>query len=225
MRSSIFIILSIIALASATQYVPIPNKPDGVGFGNINATLTIDAWYDLTCPDSLNTYQELLTALNNQTIAAYVNQIRINYHIMPLPYHYNAFYLAQVFKYVLEVKGSEAALVYVDQIFENQYLYYNAFNLTTTQIYQLIADNTSQYLSAYNVTSQEVLDSFNDYDYNGGARASYKLGSGLTVTGTPTIFANDAFVNDGQDLNASGWVDLILSVFDPQPDEELISSY
>lgn len=35
------------------------------------------------------------------------------------------------------------------------------------------------------------------------------------------MFANDALINDGGDLDANGWVDFILSVFVPQPDDEV----
>lgn len=69
--------------------------------------------------------------------------------------------------------------------------------MTTTQIYSMIAANTAQYLSAYNVTASDVLNAFNVSYYNNGARATYKLGSGLTVTGTPSMFGNNALINEG----------------------------
>lgn len=77
MRTAVLIAI-LVAVASATQYVPIPTKPDGVGYGLLNSTLIIDAWYDLSCPDSLYTYGELNTALQNSTLAPYLNDIRIN---------------------------------------------------------------------------------------------------------------------------------------------------
>lgn len=46
-----FIIFLLATTSLASQYVPIPAKPEGYILGN-PSTLIIEAYYDLICPDS-----------------------------------------------------------------------------------------------------------------------------------------------------------------------------
>lgn len=48
----LYITLLLAVTASATQYVPIPSQPDGITFGSRNASVLFEVYYDLTCPDS-----------------------------------------------------------------------------------------------------------------------------------------------------------------------------
>jgi hypothetical protein len=49
------ILFTIFALVFCNQYVPIPNKPLGVAYGD-SKKLIIEAFYDLACPDSKESF-------------------------------------------------------------------------------------------------------------------------------------------------------------------------
>lgn len=62
---SLIIVAILIGLVSTTQYTPLTNVYDGLSIGK-STTLVIEAFYDLLCPDSKESFfifQEVLTIL------------------------------------------------------------------------------------------------------------------------------------------------------------------
>ena len=110
------IIACILSLAFASQYVPIPTVYDGVHIGDAAATLHVEAFYDLLCPDS-----KASNALLNQVFSqATYPHVKFTYHLFPLPYHIQAYYAAVGTRFFIKKYGAEAAKFYINYVFLNQ---------------------------------------------------------------------------------------------------------
>lgn len=54
----VFLILGLVALSSCNQYTPVPDRPLGVSYGD-SKKLVIEAFFDLACPDSRDSFRIL----------------------------------------------------------------------------------------------------------------------------------------------------------------------
>lgn len=52
------VLLALVSLVFCNQYVPVPNKPLGVAYGD-SKKLIIEAFFDLACPDSKESFGQL----------------------------------------------------------------------------------------------------------------------------------------------------------------------
>ena len=97
---AIIIVLAILALAYADQYVPIPSKPYGFSLGDPDGTFHIQAFLDLQCtplntkgPDSKASFNTMMSVM--KTIDFRAKGIKFTFQHVPLPYHFYAFKLHQ----------------------------------------------------------------------------------------------------------------------------------
>lgn len=77
----------LISTAFAIQYVPIPDTPNGYVAKGATSKLVIEAYYDLVCPDSKESFETL------ERVMLDIGEDKFKYVIrmFPLPYHKAAF--------------------------------------------------------------------------------------------------------------------------------------
>lgn len=94
----LLIVGAVVVLAcvrAAEGQAPIPARPDGWAVGPPGAPVVVDMFLDLMCPDC-RADDPIITQLARH----YGDRVRIVYHVFPLPYHRNAFAMAQLAHYI-----------------------------------------------------------------------------------------------------------------------------
>jgi hypothetical protein len=137
MPSSFALSLLALALFYPCQHaqVPIPISPPGFtyGKGSANAHIQLDVFVDLLCPDSKAAYPAL------QDVAANLssNIFLLRFHQFPLPYHRNAFPIAQASETITHALGKDKFTLWMETVYKVQdrsYLYYNTIDKSLTLI-------------------------------------------------------------------------------------------
>ena len=201
-----FLILLIsLALAFASQEIPIPSRLDGVKIGRSNSTFHLEAHLDLLCPGSKDSFFNIVKVIQDYNL--FDTNFLFTVHIFPLPYHTFSFKLSIIEKFVEDIYGETLAFNYIKFVFDNQDSYSNSnlSNLTITQIEELIAENVSSYFKG-TIEKTEILAAFQNSSYDGEARISWKFGCHRSVAGTPTHFVNGVRLNDSWEMEYEDWV-------------------
>jgi protein-disulfide isomerase len=202
------LILSLFALsARSEQTMIITNTPDGYTMGGgYNAPIYIEAFVDLLCPDSWNSWMQLEPVFqhynlpNNQTI-------RFTLHLLPLNYHTYAFIVAQGLRIVVDNLQHPADIwTYINQTFYNQANFYaiNLTEFTGNQVYQNLTNFMNSILPAYSSYIANGLGYDNTQDVETRASWSYAISRG--VTGTPTFFLNGVYIDGADQYNTTQWM-------------------
>lgn len=103
------IIFLVVVLSLGEQAVPIPSHPDGLSLNSNVNSFVLEAYYDLLCPDSRDSYFNLMKVLNTTK-----NSVRFTIHFFPLPYHTYAHRAAIVERVIATAYGDSAAWDYVN---------------------------------------------------------------------------------------------------------------
>jgi protein-disulfide isomerase len=169
--TSILALVAVVFAGLVSAQIPIPNRPDGYGVGGpADAHVVIDMFLDLLCPDCKATWPIVL-----QVIQAYGTKIHFRIHTFPLPYHTNAFVVAQGLHVVANVtnRNLDAIYQYATKIFDNQATWYNdaTKTLTMPQVVESLANFTAQ---TGIVTKEKFLAGMASEDINFETRVSWK---------------------------------------------------
>ncbi|EGR28101.1 hypothetical protein IMG5_183230 [Ichthyophthirius multifiliis] len=205
MQKALYILITILFLfINCSQYISIPKKPDGVTIGNKNSQIKLEAYYDLQCPDSKHSNEQLNILFKEKT---YLQNLAFTYHYFPLPYHFNSYHLSQTLRFVYDKYGTQAAVEFTNKVFENQQNYDNnkTKTLNLNEIYQKIADDTQSFLKEYSIKSSDVIDALNDQNYNQETRQSWKIGCGNGVSGTPIFYLNGVRIDGAETFDVQNW--------------------
>jgi len=193
-------LLAVLVLGSAlaTQITPIPSKPEGFVLGSSNATVVLDVFYDHLCSDSRDSYPGLLAYWK-----ANQSWLQLRIHILPLPYHYLAFEVAQAGKYI-EQNYTTKFISYLEYIYANQATY---LSKAKSQVYAdslaTLAKDTS---AATGVSQDEVAKALATSDVNWATRVSWKFATSRGISGTPQYLVNGVFAPDASDNSSqSDW--------------------
>ena len=202
------------ALAACSQYVPFPPTPDGYSIGSSNPILWIEAWLDLACSDCQASYPIIYAALQSYNIKTNPD-LKFTAHLFPLPYHRNAFILAQGARIIGDnAVNQQDVWDYFNLIFTNQAQFSGASTYNTTQydVETNLSYIVSNALPQYNYTF--FLNGLSNSTYNSEARVSWKYGCTRGVAGTPTYFANGIMIDGAEDFNnTKNWTDFFDQFF------------
>jgi len=169
--TSILVLLAVAFAGFASAQVPIPNRPDGYGVGGpADAHVVIDMFLDLLCPDCKASWPTVL-----QVIQAYGTKIHFRIHTFPLPYHTNAFVVAQGLHVIANAtnRNLDAIYQFATKVFDNQEMWYNAAtaNITILQVVDSLATFAAQ---TGLVTKDKFLAGIASADINYETRISWK---------------------------------------------------
>ncbi|CAD8051999.1 unnamed protein product [Paramecium sonneborni] len=203
----VFLFLGIATIVLSNQYVPIPNKPLGVSLGD-SKKIIIEAFYDLQCPDSKNSFGILDQVLKQ----GYGSQFKYTIHMFPLPFHRTAFPESQAFAFLSEI-SSEAAYLFAQTIFDNQDLL--SESATQELTWQQILDKIAQ-IAKENVHPKYQYDEVKfaksllpGSDWNIKARYWWKYGTYRTISGTPVFLVNGVILDEAEEYTEEKWIELI----------------
>lgn len=90
----VLIALLVFAVSAKLEAIPsIPTTELGfTEFSSKDAVLRVDAYWDPTCPDTLNSAEEMNKAFANMDWETY--GLKLNILLFPLPYHRNSFQIS-----------------------------------------------------------------------------------------------------------------------------------
>jgi len=180
-----------------------PARTDGFVYKNhqVNSdTIIIEAFYDPVCPDSRDSWPPLKKALHY-----FGSHTWLVVHLLPLPYHDNAFVASRALHIVNNLNTS-ATFPLLEHFFKYQEKFYNAQtrNLSRAVIVEEIVKFATEVVgsSYYSV----IKSGFNDTKTDLKTRISFKYSTSRGVYGTPFFFVNGFLLHDnGSTIDFKGW--------------------
>lgn len=206
--TNVFVLLAVVLAGFVSAQVPIPSRPDGYGVGGpADAHVVIEMFLDLLCPDCKASWPIVL-----QVIQAYGTRIHFRIHTFPLPYHTNAFVVAQGLHVVANAtnRDLDAIFQFATKVFENQQNWYNGAtsNLSAIQVLDSLATFAGQ---TGLVPKDKFLLGMASDDINFETRISWKYTCSRGAVGTPTFLINGVVVSADASWSLADWK----SVIDP----------
>jgi len=227
-RFTLFVVLSTCFLVptAISGMVPIPARPEGLELsGQGNSSIVIEAYLDLLCPYSAQSYPALLGLTQH-----YTNQeLQIRIHLFPLPYHTFSFvvnsgahfiqslpqYTAGVIQNSVNEKVSDGSnadklvFKYIQLMFDVQEKYSGkaAEDLAYNKVVALIANDME---AAGLCKASTMSDGLRSSKVNDLQRVQWKVGCSRGIAGTPSFFINGVLVDDIEpDWKLDQWKKLI----------------
>ncbi|XP_050267748.1 uncharacterized protein LOC126712463 [Quercus robur] len=199
---SFFMFLVFYVVNVGAQTLP-PARTDGFVYKNhqVNSdTIIIEAFYDPVCPDSRDSWPPLKKALHY-----FGSHTWLVVHLLPLPYHDNAFVASRALHIVNNLNTS-ATFPLLEHFFKYQEKFYTAQtrNLSRAVIVEEIVKFATEVVgsSYYSV----IKSGFNDTKTDLKTRISFKYSTSRGVYGTPFFFVNGFLLHDnGSTIDFKGW--------------------
>ncbi|XP_019414673.1 PREDICTED: uncharacterized protein LOC109326442 isoform X1 [Lupinus angustifolius] len=194
--------LLILFKSGAADYIP-PAKSDGFGYKthSINLdSILIEVFYDPLCPDSRDSWPPL-----KKTLHHYGHQVSLVVHLLPLPYHDNAFVASRAL-HIVNGLNTSATYPLLEWFFENQDKFYNAAtrNLTRASIVEEIVKSATEVVGKSYHSS--IKNGFNDTHTDHLTRISFKYAASRGVYGTPFFYVNGFLLPDnGAAVDYNAW--------------------
>lgn len=194
------------------DYIP-PAKPPGFVYQNRpfnRNTVLIEAFYDPVCPDSRDSWPPL-----KQVLSHYGSRVNLVVHLLPLPYHDNAFVASRAL-HVVNALNTSATFPLLEWIFKHQEKYYGAPTRNFSRAFVV----EEMVKSATEVVGESFYDAvksgFDDVKTDYATRVSFKYAASRGVYGTPFFYVNGFLLPDtGSALDYNAWrkvIDPLLGV-------------
>ncbi|XP_038714937.1 uncharacterized protein LOC120008626 [Tripterygium wilfordii] len=203
----LFCVLCTSRWAVQAQSLP-PARPDGFVYNPHHSlswdAILIEAFLDPVCPDSRDAWGPLKEAVQH-----YGDRVLLVVHLLPLPYHDNAFVTSRALHIVNNLNTSSTFLL-LEQFFKDQERFYNAKTLNKSRV--AVVKEVVEFASkAVGNSFRSALESgFNDRQTDLKTRVSFKHSCTRGVYGTPTFFVNGFTLPDiGSPVEYNGWRKLI----------------
>ncbi|KAL1190074.1 hypothetical protein V5N11_033378 [Cardamine amara subsp. amara] len=174
-------------------------------------TILIEAFFDPVCPDSRDSWPPLKQALEH-----YRSHVGLILHLLPLPYHDNAYVTSRALQIVNNVNAN-ATFSLLGAFFKHQTLFYNAQTqlLSRPEVVEKIIKLGKVTLGN---SYQSILKSgFNNTKSDRATRVSFKYSGSRGVYGTPTFYVNGFVLSDvASPSNFGGWKKIIDPLVQPK---------
>uniref|UniRef100_A0A1J3CRV1 Thioredoxin-like fold domain-containing protein n=1 Tax=Noccaea caerulescens TaxID=107243 RepID=A0A1J3CRV1_NOCCA len=198
-----------------TQLIP-PARRDGFvyppGHRVDPDTILIEAFFDPVCPDSRDAWSPLKKAIQH-----YGSRVALLLHLLPLPYHDNA-YLTSRALHIVNTLNSSATFILLEGFFEHQAMFYNAQTQLLSRpavVDRIVKLGEVTLGNSY----QSVLKSgFRDTKSDRATRVSFKYSASSGVYGTPTFYVNGFVLSDAPS-DFGGWRKIIDPLVQPHEGE------
>ncbi|KAJ1421588.1 Thioredoxin-like fold [Sesbania bispinosa] len=202
------LILQLVALqvlvffSAGADYIP-PAKLDGFVYKDRSFdfdTILIEAFYDPLCPDSRDSWPPLKHALHH-----YGSRVSLVVHLLPLPYHDNAFAASRAL-HIVNALNRSATFPLLEWFFKHQEKFYGAQtrNLSRASIEEKIVKSVTKVVG--NSYHSSIKSGFNDTKTDHQTRVSFKYAALRGVYGTPFFYVNGFLLPDtGAAVNYSTW--------------------
>jgi len=187
---------------AGADYIP-PAKQDGFLYQNRSFSfdsVLIEAFFDPLCPDSADSWPPLKQALDE-----HASRVAFVVHLLPLPYHDNA-YVASRALHVVNALNSSATFPLLEWFFKYQEKFYGAQtrNLSRAHIQKEIVKSATEIIGKPYYHS--VKNGFNDSKSDLQTRISFKYAASRGVYGTPFFYVNGFLLPDvGNAIDYKTW--------------------
>jgi len=198
----LFCVVSFAVLCVHAQ-IPIPNRYDGFGLGDVDAPILFEAFFDLLCPDCAGAWPNIKDVVNHYNPSPNDSKMRFILHTFPLPYHHNAFYASQG-AHVVNAGAQPLFWKYVDALFENQATFWDDATSGTTPD-DLKASMATVVESAIGFNHGQFLNGLANDTLNMDTRISWKYGCSRGVAWTPAFFVNGISVVADPSWTLADW--------------------
>eukprot|EP00041_Stephanoeca_diplocostata_P020114 m.442952 g.442952 ORF g.442952 m.442952 type:complete len:243 (+) comp21478_c1_seq2:163-891(+) len=203
-----FLLLSMQEMAAATNWPvaadgqPLPASPPGFSYtGSPASRVHLEVFGDNLC-----SWTKAAWPVIQQLAQTYdANALEIRMHFFPLPYHHNAFFVAEADRYIGTTafggKVGARLFPFVEAIFAQQEtLLTQAENLTEAQVQNRICDIAA----SVGVPAANLTAAFANRTMNLATRAMFKYACSRGVTYTPAFYLNGFEINPAP-TNLSAW--------------------
>ncbi|KAK4853328.1 hypothetical protein QYF36_007304 [Acer negundo] len=201
-----FLILSPFQWIVTAQSLP-PAKQDGFFYKNRRVdsdTIVVEAFFDPVCPDSRDAWPPLKRALEH-----YGSRVSLLVHLLPLPYHDNAYATSRALHIVNTINPSTTFRL-LEWFFKYQERFYNAptHNMSRASVVEEIVRFSAEAIG--NSCLSAIESGFNDRETDLLTRVSFTLSTSRGVFVTPFFFVNGFVLPDaGSPLDYKGWRKII----------------
>ncbi|CAH8386277.1 unnamed protein product [Eruca vesicaria subsp. sativa] len=213
-RTILILLVFFIGTQLHAQLTP-PAKPDGFiyppGRHRVDLdTILIEAFYDPVCPYSRDSWPPLKQALKH-----YKSRVSLLLHLLPLPYHDNAYVTSRAL-HIVNIHNANATFNLLEGFFKHQAMFYGAQTQLMTRpevVGRIVKLGATTLGNSY----QHVLKSgFNDTKSEHATRVSFKYSASRSVYGTPTFYVNGFKLPDADTPSKfGGWKKIIDSLVQP----------
>jgi len=184
-------LLLFVFVASSTAHLIIPPTqiwaPEpGTWYNPENypaASVTIEAFLELNCPDSLEAWPQLKMVYEH-----YAGQVNLLVHQIPLPYHRNAYLCTQGY-YLVRDQDAASLWMYMETVLNNyqQFSTGNTRNMTETQVLDQLATLAA---SSTNLDREFFISNIYNAEYTGTTWNDYKYAQKRGAAGTAWYVVN-----------------------------------
>jgi len=217
-KMNLFLVALVASVAlfclTPTLSQPLGKTYDGYAQGNKTSPIWIEAYFDFLCPDSKASWPALKSVLQEH----YNNQLFFTLHVFPLPYHQQAFVMAQAGVTIYRHLGLDGLWNFLELIFANQEKFWNAptWNMTTNEVIHSIAILVLD-VGDFPISKKDFIDGVNDPDVRSQAITSWKFAAARSVSGTPTFAMNGVFITVDPTWTKEKWIEFIDAVSSGNP--------
>lgn len=164
-----------------------PLRYDGFVYENRiggSDSILIEAFFDPVCPDSRDTWPPLQKALKH-----YGSRVSLVVHLLPLPYHDNAFVASRAL-HIANILNCSFTFPLLEQFFKHQEKFYGfeTSNLSKDSIVKEIVKFATVIVG--DSYSSPLQFGFNDIQTDLKTRVSFKYSASRGVYATPFFFVN-----------------------------------
>ncbi|KAF0735199.1 hypothetical protein Ae201684P_002648 [Aphanomyces euteiches] len=212
---AVLIVLPFVAMAQ----VPVPPTPPGftIGHGSASANVQLEVFVDLLCPYSKMAYPALKQLVQHES----PDRFRLRVHQFPLPYHHQAFSVAQASETISFALGRETFETWMEAVFEEQDSFGNKVTENqgqknvTAQIHAL-AKKTFP-----NLTDAQWADGMTGHggtDRDDDTRVAWKYACSRGISGTPMFLLNAVAIDADPAWTYHDWIEFLKPFLDPPSD-------
>ncbi|KAJ9186413.1 hypothetical protein P3X46_001986 [Hevea brasiliensis] len=203
---SFFCLISLSSWTLHAQTLP-PARYDGFVYQNRPGdadSILIEAFYDPVCPDSRDSWPPL-----KQALRYYGSRTSLVVHLLPLPYHDNAFVASRAL-HIANLLNTSSTFPLLEQFYEHQERFYNneTHNLSRASVVKEMVKFATEAVG--NSYYSAIESGFNDRKTDLKTRVSFKYSTSRGVFGTPTFYVNGfALPDTGSTIDYNGWRSII----------------
>ncbi|KAK7087970.1 uncharacterized protein [Littorina saxatilis] len=181
----------LVALVAVKGQIPIPRKKLGFVYANgqPNASVHLDFYIDLICPDSKAALPTVLQVADHYG----PDRLRLVTHLFPLPYHRAGFYAAKGAHVVDMLSKGKSTYAWFNTLFTNIDSLANAatHQISDADVVQRLANLAEGLVSGSSGQFAQLVD---NSTVEQDTRVAWKYACTRGVAGTPTFMVNDVTV-------------------------------
>ncbi|KAL3736621.1 hypothetical protein ACJRO7_025548 [Eucalyptus globulus] len=199
---SFLLLFSAVAVGVIAQPLP-PPRQDGFVYTDHRVdpdTVVVEAFLDPVCPDSRDAWPPL-----KQALQYYGPRVWLVVHLLPLPYHDNAFVASRAL-HIVNALNTSATFQLLEMFFKQQETFYNdqTKNMSRAAIVKSVVIFASQVVGNSHYSS--IASGFNDRQTDLKTRVSFKYSTSKGVSATPSFFLNGFLLpNAGSPIDYNKW--------------------